>query len=406
MGRVHAHVRPHVRPHVRSPLDGPYGATASHDGISFQASTGRVVIKAPGAAPTVTTLTSAFTFTGGNQSYYRGPAGLLTPSVTNTPRIEYGTGGDVLGLLMEGSAVNQLLQNRDFTNASWAKTTMTAAKDQTGADGSANGASSLTATAGNATALQTIVQAAVNSTLSFDIQRITGTGAIGICQDGVTFTDVTAQINSTGYTRVTLTASQLNPVLGIRLVTSGDKIAVDFSQFEAGAFATSRIPTAGVSVLRTADACTRVLGSEFSATAGTVVMAGRASGGQDAANGNHLMELNNATAANRMRFFRLLASDTAEFRVTDASVTQTTGLTGTFTNFSNYKAAMAWAANDFAFSFNGGAVATDAAGTIPTITTLCIGSSSVASDAAKGHIRTFDYYPSRLDNATLQQRSA
>jgi len=387
-----------------------YGTTTSgypasvHDGISFNAASGRVIVKAPGASPTVGTLTSLFTFTGGNQSLYRGSGGLLIPSVTNTPRIEYGPGGDVYGLLMEASRTNQILQSRDFTNAAWVKTTMTAAKDQTGIDGTANGASSLTATAGNATALQTIVQAAVNSTFSVDIQRITGTGTIAITQDGAAFTDVTAQIVSTGYTRVTLTASQLNPQLGIRLGTNGDKIAVDTSQFEAGAFASSRIPTTTVSVARTADQCRRgTLGSEFSATAGTVVFSGRASGGQDAGLNQISYSFDDGTNTNRFTFLRVAGADTARLIVTTASVTQAQLDHSSLVNSTSFKHAAAWAVNDFASSFNGSAVQTDAAGTLPTVAQLGLG--ELGASQMNGHIRTFDYWPVRYDNATLQIRS-
>jgi len=133
-------------------------------------------------------------------------------------------------------------------------------------------------------------------------------------------------------------------------------------------------------------------------------MAGRASGGQDAANGNHFWEFDNLTAAERIRFFRALATDTARTQYTSASVTQAL-LDATFVNLTAFKSATAWAANDFASSFNGGAVLTDAAGTVPTISTLGLGMSPVGTDCANGHIRTFDYYSSRLPNSFLQQAS-
>ena len=60
------------------------------------------------------------------------------------------------GLLIEETRTNVVLHNRDLTNAAWVKTNMTAVKDQTGVDGVANSASKITATAANATVLQTI----------------------------------------------------------------------------------------------------------------------------------------------------------------------------------------------------------------------------------------------------------
>jgi hypothetical protein len=122
---------------------------------------------------------------------------------------------------------------------------MTAAQTSVGMDGAANSCTRLTATAANGTALQTLVAAASSRTYSCFIRRVTGTGTIAICQDGVTFTDVTAQVNAGTLGLVQLTASQLNAVFGIRLGTNGDAVDVDCNQFEAGTFATTPIPAAG-----------------------------------------------------------------------------------------------------------------------------------------------------------------
>jgi hypothetical protein len=51
--------------------------------------------------------------------------------------------------------------------------------------------------------------------------------------NGTLWTDVTSQINSTGYVRVNVPAATItDPVFGFRIVTSGDSIAVDFTQIE------------------------------------------------------------------------------------------------------------------------------------------------------------------------------
>jgi hypothetical protein len=68
-------------------------------------------IKSAGNDPSILPFTSLFTFTGGNQSMYRGSNGLLKASVTNTPRIEYDANGNLLGLLIEGARTNLCLQS-------------------------------------------------------------------------------------------------------------------------------------------------------------------------------------------------------------------------------------------------------------------------------------------------------
>jgi hypothetical protein len=374
-----------------------------HDGIhlDFAYGTGTLghYVKAPGSAPTIAAFTSLFTFTGGNQSYYMGPAGLLVPSATNTPRIEYDASGNCLGLLMEAARTNLGLYSNDATNAAWAKTNMTADKTATGPDGVSLSASTIIATSGNATCLQSITSASAQRTFSIWLKRLAGTGNIDLTVDnGSTWTTKTI---TSSWAKYSITQSAVtNPIFGIRIVTSADGVCFWGAQLESAAFASSTIPTTTTSVARTVDIATRVLSSEFSATAGSVAVVGTASGGQDAGAGQHVISFDDNTAAERMRFFRLLGSDTAEFRVADNNVTQA-GLTGTFANNTLYRAAMAWAANDFAFSFNGAAVSTDASGTLPTVTRVHLGGYAGGADPGYCHIRKVDYWPTRLPNGFL-----
>lgn len=372
-----------------------------HEGIGLNFATGQYYVREQGRPANVQPLTSLFTFTGGNQSMYMGPARLLVASATNTPRIEYDANGNCLGLLMEAARTNLALHSDDHTNAAWVKTTMTTAKTSTGPDGVANSATRLTATAGNATSLQTVTSASATRAYSVWMRRITGTGNVDMTLDnGVGWTTKTL---NTSWQRFDITqAAVTNPVFGIRIVTSGDAIDVYGNQMESAAFASSLIPTTTVSVARTADSCIRTLGSEFSATAGTVVVAGRASGGQDATNPQRVWALHDGTDNERIHLVRPAASDLARWAVADGGVNQAV-LDGTFVNSTAFRAGTAWAANDFAYSFNGAAVVTDAAGSIPTTPTLEFG--IVSTQQMNGHILRFDYWPSRLPNTYLVSAS-
>ena len=97
------------------------------------------------------------------------------------------------------------------------------------------------------------------------------------------------------------------------------------------------------------------------------------------------------------------AGDSALLRVVDGGVTQADG-TGTFVNSTAFKAAGAWAANDFAHSFNGAAVVTDGSVTLPTVTTLQMGGLA-GSVQGNCHIREFHYWPERKTNAFLVQKA-
>ena len=154
-------------------------------------------------------------------------------------------------LLMEPVAVKEGLHSRDLTDVVWAKTTMTAARDQVGFDGEANAASSLLATAANATCLQTFTVAIDDFVASADVKRITGTGAVEFTVDGgTTWTDITSNLSTGQWFRAEATKNATNPVFGFRVVTDTDKIAVDFTGLEQGKLASSRIPTEAVSIQR------------------------------------------------------------------------------------------------------------------------------------------------------------
>lgn len=64
-------------------------------------------------------------------------------------------------------------------------------------------------------------------------------------------------------------------------------------------------------------------------------------------------------------------------------------------------AALAYKANDFALSVNGGAAITSASGAVPTTTALHIGAFN-GNSILGGHIRHIAYFPRRLVNAELQ----
>jgi hypothetical protein len=75
--------------------------------------------------------------------------------------------------------------------------------------------------------------------------------------NGSTWVDITAQFNSSGYSKVQIPVQTLaNPVIGYKFATSGDSLAVDFNQCESGtqvqatSKATTPLPTTTVAVTR------------------------------------------------------------------------------------------------------------------------------------------------------------
>lgn len=439
-------VRPLVRPMVRSGAVGPYGGATYQDGIHLNFASGNTTsgyyVKAVGAAPTVSPLTSLFTFTGGNQSMYMGPAGLLVASATNTPRIEYDASGNCLGLLMEAARTNLWLQSQTFDNASWTKLRSSVSADTIAApdgtttadtfveDGSAATTHLLrqdvTVVSGTAYTATIWAKAKERTQVAFQfgsenacfnfeagIFTLSGSGTAATLSGSPTAVTIQAFPNGWYRCRVSATAAA-SAVAGLRLFLasggtttySGDNASGAYiwgAQLEAGAFASSYIPTTTISVTRTADSCIRTLGSEFSATVGTVVVAGRASGGQDASVGQAVWSFDDSTLNERVCLTRSPGGDSANYIVTDGGVAQAT-IAGTFSNLTAFKSAAAWAANDFAHVFNGSS-GTDAAGTLPTVTVCNVGGLAGSGTVMNGHILRFDYWPERKANAFLVSAS-
>jgi hypothetical protein len=343
------------------------------------------------------------TFTRASAAWYFSSAGNLTQAATNEPRFDYDPATlEARGLLIEGGMTNIALHSRDFTQAAWVKTNITAALNVTGIDGTANSASRLTATTGNGTALQTITSASATHVSSFFARRITGTGTVEITQDnGTTWTAITL---TAAWQRFVIPAATIaNPVIGFRLVTSGDVIAVDVAQCEVSSVVSSPIITGAASVARAADNATmNTLTPWFNAIEGTILAEYSR---PFSLNGQYELSINDGTTAEELSLYN--SSGNRSVLVRDNSSVQFLSVVGAGFDaaFQVSKKALAYRAADFAGCLNGGTVLTSATGTIPTVTSFRIGRLGI-SGHLNGWIRRIAYYPTRLPNATLQGLTA
>lgn len=352
--------------------------------------------------PTAQDLSSQVTFTRASAANCF-VGGVLTSFAINAPRFgTYEIDGTYAGLIMEGARTNLLLWNRDFTNAAWVKLLGTAAKTATGIDGVANSASTLTATSDGATYLQTITAAASSRSFAIYVKRISGTGAIAVTQNGVDYTDVTV---TSSWTRCSsLVASILNATPGIRIATSGDVIAVDYGQFEAGSFVSSPIATTTASVARSVDVCQLTSLSTkpwFNATEGTI-FAYIKRGVETTGIFSTIFNLGDTTSNERMLINGLNStSSNVAIDITDGGVSQfavTTAVAGV--NVAS-KTALAYKLNSCAVSVNGSTPTTDTSCTMPTVTQIDIGGPNSGGTQLYGAVNSVVYYPARLPNARL-----
>jgi hypothetical protein len=339
---------------------------------------------------------------------------LIKLADANIPRFDHDFAtGESLGLLVEEARANLALHNRDLANAAWVVSSITAAKDQVGADGVSNSASSIAASAGNGTILQTITSASAARATSAYVKRITGTGTIEMTQNGgSTWTAVTV---TSAWTRVTIPSATItNPVVGFRIVTSGDAIAVDYVQCENGAFATSAIPTTTATVTRSADVCS-ISGSNFSSwftnanentfyveaikTAANVPFGTFFCGSDssvNAINGGWIV-LN--PTGERMRFQSRHSSVRGDTQNNAAVITSGALIKG----------ALCTSTTTFGASYNGSLIASiSTPAQLDWGTSLTIGwfPNGGYTSALNGHIRRLAYFDRRLPNATLQAITA
>jgi hypothetical protein len=350
----------------------------------------------------VSSSSALVTFTRASTATYFESSGVLSSAAIDAARFDYNPSTlAARGLLLEEARTNVVLWNRDLTNAAWTSTNVTAAKTQTGIDGVANSASSITATAGNGTCLQAITLASSARFQTAYVKRLVGSGVVNMTTDnGATWTAVTV---TAGWTRVSIPTQTLaNPTVGFRLVTSGDSIAVDFVQNENGAFETSAIPVTTVAVTRAVDTAV-MTGANFSSwynqTQGTFVLDAEVT---STAVDGHLLNANNNTANERIIVGVNISTLTNSMAVVDSALQVSTNTANSISVNTPFKVAMAPKLNDFAIVLNGGTVATDTSGTMPTPDRLFIGDGVGAGEECTGWYRRLRYYNTRKANADLQ----
>lgn len=330
--------------------------------------------------------------------------GLIGQVASGSARSTYAqNAGAYQGYLSEQAATQilTLTDVRDMTTANWALgATMTRARTSNGADGVSNKATRLTggAVLATNTILLTVTAAASSRTYSACIKRVTGSGAIGICQDGVTFTDISGQLNSSNFIQVQLNASQLNAQIGIRISTNGDAIDVDFNQFEAGTDATTPIPDTVAT--RNGDSLTYAYNANG---AGTIVVTYVLNATSTSAGDRYIVMTDDGTANNENLIYAAQSganSNTATNvgGVSQANITSGSGGTAGVT----VKAAYAFDRDNFSSYVNAISMGTDTSGTVPAVTSLHVGRQAGGGSQPNGSVSRVIVYTTPLPGATLK----
>lgn len=306
------------------------------------------------------------------------------------------------GVLIESSATNFCLHSNDQTNAAWVKTNMTVAKNEVGLDGNANTACTLTATAANATCLQSFVHASGTRCGSIYISRKTGTGNIDVTVDnGVTWITM-GTVDGLFRRHFTAQAALTNGVFGIRIVDSGDEIIVDGGQYEtpAGTSAwvpSSYIPTTTGSVSRAADV---LINAAYAfGTEGMIYFEGDVYAGDGSS--CTLVYPSDNTTNNRIAMQRT-TTRTIECDTFSGGVRTAVPTTAATINGVKFKVVYGWKLNDFAISLNGAAVVTDVLGATPVgMNEYAVGNILTGGSELRGCVLNLRYYFLKKTNAEI-----
>ena len=348
------------------------------------------------------------------------------------------------GLLVEEQRTNLILQSETFDSATWNKFNATVTANATVSPDGVADADALVAdantsahfvqqflsyTSGVAYTFSTYVKAGTRAWASMSLPsaaftaaqggffNLSGAGSLGTTTGAPTSRTITAVGN--GWYRLTVTATATATAGGNAVIAAASAdgtssyagtngataLSLYGAQLEAGAFATSYIPTVASQVTRTADQ-TSIVAPNFAPwynqSEGTFVFEGTVLG---ATGFSWPVVASDNTAANRLGMYRsgiavagfIIASNVTQMEVATTSVVANVP----------FKIGVTAQANSGNFSFNGNIASTDTTITMPVVNKISLGSSaSGTSEYLNGHIRSIRYYPVRLSNTQLQALTA
>jgi hypothetical protein len=369
--------------------------------------------------------------------------------VSGLPRLDY-TNSSCPRLLLEPQRTNLALFSEQFDNAGWDKTGVTVtANNAVSPDGftnadllTADGANSIhdifqLFAGGTANSVSIFVKKGTARYINVVTNYVsTGSDWVSVVFDldtltsnvdqsgGLTSISVKIEDYGNGYYRLVsntnaATATTLyvfygivdaaNPTRGSRgrvALTSSATIIAYGAQAEAGAYATSYIPTLAASVTRVADAASKTgISSLIGQTEGTIFVEGSIIGKESVKSSLFAaLEKTSSGATMRMQYSAALniiyadvytgATFTAQLNGPAMAVNQT------------FKAALAYKENDFALAVNGVIVATDNSGVVPTTDDLKINTSIYGNLDAGVRESQLLLFKTRLTNAQLAELTA
>ena len=432
-------------------LNGAGGLNADQLALDLPFAVTKSLTAARGPTPTFTRASSG-TFVGSN--------GLIQTAATNVARFDH----DPVtlasrGLLIEESRTNQALYSGALVNGTGWSGSVTTSVSGTGPDGNAayqlaevnaNNFQTLTNNGGPSIGSTQVTNGIVYTGSIFvkkipgnvDWIQITGAGAgfgtsnyanfnigngtVGNFSGLASGTSPRIENYGNGWYRISISITAIATTTTNNLITSfiqntngttrtpqytgsnSNQILAAMCQFEAGSFATSYIPTITTTVVRSADVCS-ISGAGFTgmwnALEGSLFTSAIFNAPVAYGASQMLVDINDGTAANRLRYARNLSSGTPVLANTSGN-TLNVAINGptALQQFVVQKYSAGFKLDDYVLYTNNVQIGTDNLGAmIVSPTTMTIGDTAtgVIRATTNGTISAIRYYRKRLDNSKL-----
>jgi hypothetical protein len=388
------------------------------------------------------TLDPRITFTRASTGTYVGSDGVLQTATTNEARFDHNpTTGESLGLLVEEARTNLVTWSQYLSNSDWAKAAATIVSTAVASPIQGVNYQKIEATSANTTVGVTsiaVTAATQQRAVSFFAQPLGNISRLLVVVQGadarinINLVDGTFTTNATatGSTvsvlgqRFSVSTPTLTLATGVRFflkrtgetdtnttttIAIGEGLYLTGAQMEAGAFATSYIPTTTATATRAADVAS-ITGTNFSSwynqTEGTVFSDCLSTFSTTQVLVN-IAATAAITATSAISLSSNLTSSQKRVRVRDAASDDQASLAlGASSSGSRTRIAAAIKANDFAASLDGGTAVTDTSGTVPTVVLMEIGCAPTGVTLGTQLHRRLTYWPVGLADTTLQSITA
>jgi hypothetical protein len=394
------------------------------------------------------TVDPSITFTRASSATRVNSSGTIVTASTDVARIDYDPVTLACkGLLIEEARTNLLTYSEQFDNAAWTKSRTTISANATTApDGAVTADTIIEDTTASNTHQCNLTTSSLTSgtayTVSLFVKAASGTRYIALTLGGTAYASaVTAvftlnesvapsvtgsgtgaiQNVGNGWFRVSLTATAQasgtalliyylsNAATAGGLTYTGDGTSGVYiwgAQLEAGAFASSYIPTTSAQVTRAADAAS-ITGTNFSSwyrqDEGSFLLDASLIG-TAAPGALSLLSFQNAGVTDYMSIRQVAASVGADLLVVNNSSITVDTVTTAFTAGQRKVFTVGYANNNLSYVANGTVIENDTSCAFPT-TNAQTEMQINFGGASSYHIYRIAYYPSRLSSATLQALS-